>query len=143
MSFSTPFSKRRRSWRDMAETGDRRRTLMELYRSFNARDIDEALSHLAPGVDWPNGWEGGREHGREAVRRYWTRQWVEIDPRAEPLAIEFDDAGKAHVRVHQFVRSLDGKVLDDRKVQHVYEFDGPFIARMDIVAAPPDEEDED
>src|SRR5262249_49540436 len=97
----------------MPETDSRRQMLMDLYRSFNARDIDEVLSHLAPGVEWPNGWEGGWEHGREAVRRYWNRQWAEIDPRVEPLAIEFDDAGKAHVRVHQLVRSRDGKILDD------------------------------
>ena len=69
--------------------------LKRLYDRFNARDMDEVLSHLAPGVDWPNGWEGGHEHGREAVRRYWTRQWGEINPRVEPLAIDFDDTGKA------------------------------------------------
>ena len=84
----------------MAATDARRATLMDLYRSFNARDIDGVLAHLAPGVDWPNGWEGGREHGREAVRSYWTRQWREIDPRVEPLAIDFDGEGRAHVRVH-------------------------------------------
>ena len=127
----------------MAETDGRRQTLMDLYRSFNARDIDDVLSHLAPGVDWPNGWEGGREHGREAVRSYWTRQWAAIDPRVEPLAIDFDDAGKAHVRVHQVVRSLDGKILDDSKVGHVYEFEGPFIQRMTIVPAAPDDDEED
>lgn len=127
----------------MTETDARRETLMQLYRSFNARDIDGVLSHLAPGVDWPNGWEGGREHGREAVRSYWTRQWREIDPRVEPLAIDFDGEGRAHVRVHQLVRSLDGKIVDDRKVEHVYEFNGPFIERMMIVPAAPEEDDED
>jgi hypothetical protein len=127
----------------MPATDSRRQMLMDLYRSFNARDMDEVLSHLAPGVEWPNGWEGGYEHGREAVRRYWTRQWAEIDPRVEPLAIDFDETGKAHVRVHQLVRSRDGKILDDRKVGHVYEFEGPFVARMTIVPAPPDEDEED
>ena len=127
----------------MAATGARRATLMDLYRSFNARDIDGVLAHLAPGVDWPNGWEGGREHGREAVRSYWTRQWREIDPRVEPLAIDFDGEGRAHVRVHQLVRSLDGQIVDDRKVEHVYEFNGPFIERMTIFPAVPEEDEED
>jgi SnoaL-like domain len=127
----------------MAESDARRTMLMDLYRSFNARDIDEVLSHLAPGVEWPNGWEGGYEHGRDAVRAYWTRQWREIDARVEPLAIDFDDAGKAHVRVHQLVRSLDGKVLSDSKVEHVYEFNGPFVQRMTIVAAAPDTDEDD
>src|SRR5262249_44278593 len=127
----------------MADTSARRQALSEMYRAFNARDIDGVLEHLAPGVDWPNAMSGGREHGREAVRSYWTRQWREIDPRVEPLAIDFDDEGRAHVRVHQLVRSLAGEVLDDRKLEHVYEFNGPFVQRMTIVPAAPDEDDED
>jgi hypothetical protein len=121
-----------------------RETLMDLYRAFNDRNIEAALLHLAPGVDWPNGWQGGREHGRDAVRAYWTRQWREIDSRAEPLSIELDAKGRAHVRVEILVKSLKGEILDNRKVEHVYEFDGPFIARMDIhlLADEPDEDEE-
>jgi hypothetical protein len=121
----------------------RRETLMEIYRDFNARDIDGVLERLAPGVDWPNGMTGGREVGREAVRRYWTKQWAEIDPRAEPLAIDFDESGKAHVRVDLLVKSLDGKVLMNRQAEHVYEFEGPFISRMTIVETELPDEDED
>jgi hypothetical protein len=118
---------------------------MELYRAFNDRDIDGALAHLAPGVDWANGMTGGREIGREAVRRSWTKQWSAVDSRAEPLEITFDDAGNAHVRVDQLVRSLDGKVLMNRQAEHVYEFEGPFISRMTIVEIEQadDEDDED
>jgi ketosteroid isomerase-like protein len=124
---------------------DRHRdTLMEVYRAFNARDINGVLNHMTPDVDWPNGMTGGREHGRAAVRQYWERQWEEIDPRVEPTQIDFDAAGDAHVRVHQLVRSLDGAVLQDKKIEHVYSFEGPFINRMDIVDADPDPEaDED
>ena len=89
---------------------------------------------------------GGREHGRAAVRQYWKRQWREIDPRVEPMQIDFDNAGIAHVRVHQLVKSLDGAVLQDKKIEHVYTFDGPFISRMTIIDADPDpeaDEDED
>jgi hypothetical protein len=122
---------------------DRRDVLTKLYRAFNDRDIDGALEHLVPGVDWPNGMTGGREHGREAVRRYWTKQWSEVDSRAEPLAIDFDERGKAHVRVDLLVKSLDGKVLLNRQAEHVYEFEGPFIARMTIVEFEKLNEDED
>src|SRR5262245_49414057 len=125
----------------MPETDSRRQMLMDRYRSFNARDSDEVLPHLAPGLERPHRRAGRWEHGREALRRYWNRQWAEIDPRVEPLAIQFDDAGKAHVRVHQLVRSRDGKILDARKVGHVYEFEGPFISRMTIVPAVPDEDE--
>lgn len=116
---------------------------MDLYRSFNLRDIDAALLHLAPGVDWPNGTTGGREHGREAVRSYWLRQWQEIDPRVEPLSVDMDAEGRAHVRVQELVRSLDGKIIANRKVDHVYEFEGPFIKRMDIRPLAEEEDDED
>jgi hypothetical protein len=124
---------------------EQRKTLMKLYRDFNDRHIESVLEHLAPGVDWPNATTGDREIGRDAVRAYWQKQWSEIDPRVEPLDITFDAAGKAHVRVDQLVRALDGKILLNRQVEHVYEFSGPFIARMTIVeldVAKDDEEDE-
>jgi ketosteroid isomerase-like protein len=124
-------------------TVDRRDVLMELYRAFNDRDIDAALEHLAPEVDWPNGMTGGRVHGRDAVRRYWQKQWSEIDPRVEPLEITEDEAGRAHVRVDQLVRSLDGKILQNRQIEHVYEFAGPFISRMTIVEPEEIEDDTD
>ena len=30
-------------------------------------------------------------------------------------------------------RALDGEILQNRQVEHVFEFDGPFISRMTIV----------
>ena len=41
------------------------------------------------------------------------------------------------------VKSLDGKMLDDSKVEHVYDFEGPFIRRMTIVKGPPNDEDDE
>src|SRR2546430_1320066 len=55
-----------------------------IYRAFNAREIDWLLAQMTADVDWPNAWEGGRAVGRGAVREYWTRQWASIDPRVEP-----------------------------------------------------------
>ena len=125
----------------------RREVLMDMYRAFNARDVEAATSRMAPDVDWPNGATGGRERGPSAVRRYWEKQWREIDPRVEPLNIDFDDAGDAHVRVHQLVRGLDGAILEDKKIEHVFAFEGPFIKTMTIVDRDPepddDEDDED
>ena len=127
----------------MTTAADREQFLTEMYRAFNERDIDGALANLAPEVDWPNGWEGGRLHGRAAVRAYWQRQWAEIDPRVEPTAITTTPDGRVHVLVHQLVRDKAGKVVDDSRVEHVYDFDGAFIRRMDIFKAPPDADDED
>jgi hypothetical protein len=121
-----------------------RKTLMQLYRDFNDRNLEGALGHLAPGVDWPNGMAGGRMEGRDAVRVYWQKQWSEVDSRAEPLEISFDPDGKARVRVDLLVRTLDGTVLINRQAEHVYEFSGLFIARMTIVEIPqPDDDEED
>ncbi len=123
---------------------DHHETLMNLYRGFNRRDIDVVLEHLAPGVDWPNGMTGGRVAGRDAVRAYWLTQWSEINPRVEPLQIDTAGDGRVHVRVDQLVRSLDGKILDNKQLEHVYEFDAHFIKRMTIVdAAKPDDDEED
>ena len=129
--------------REDAVFAGRRATLEQLYRDFNARDIDAVLEHLAPDVDWANGMTGGRVHGRAAVRAYWQDQWKQVDPRVEPMRIDPAADGSVHVLVDQIVRSLDRKILSNKQVMHVYEFDGAFITRMTIVeiAQPTDDED--
>jgi limonene-1,2-epoxide hydrolase len=123
---------------------ERRAMLERFYRAFNERDIDVALEHLAPGVDWANGMTGGFVHGRDAVRQYWQDEWKEIDLRVEPMRIETEPSGKTRVLVDRFVRSLDGKILSHKHLEHVYEFDGPFITRMTIVdSARADDEGEE
>jgi hypothetical protein len=102
------------------------------YAAFNARDIEGALTLMHPDVDWPNGWEGGREIGREAVRAYWTRQWAAIDPSVEPLGYTEAADGRIAVDVHQIVRDLEGNVLSDGRVTHVYTLRDGLVERMDI-----------
>lgn len=123
---------------------DERRAMLEaLYRAFNDRDIDVALERLAPGVDWPNMQTGGRAHGRDEVRAYWQKQWTEINPTVEPMRIDFAPDGKAHVLVDQLVRALDGEILQNLKVEHVFEFDGAFISRMTVIGLAEGEIDND
>jgi ketosteroid isomerase-like protein len=105
--------------------------LRRAYAAFNARDIDRALAVMHPDVDWPNGMEGGRELGHDAVRDYWTRQFGLIDSHVEPESFE-DVDGKIVVEVHQVVRDLDGALLADQQVEHVYALRDGLIARMDI-----------
>jgi ketosteroid isomerase-like protein len=106
--------------------------LRDMYAGFNARDIDAVLSVMSEDVDWPNVWEGGRLRGHEEVRDYWTRQWAAIDPRVEPVEIEEHADGRAHVRVHQTVRDLEGGLLSDGVVMHVYDLRDGLVARMDV-----------
>jgi hypothetical protein len=110
----------------------RRELVNTIYGAFNRRDVDAVLAWMRPDVDWPNGMEGGRVHGHEEVRAYWTRQWGLVDPNVEPVHIEDDEAGDTVVDVHQVVRDLEGKVLMDRMVRHVYSFRDGLIERMEI-----------
>jgi SnoaL-like domain len=124
-------------------TVDRREILMGMYRAYNERDIDRATEFLAPEVDWPNEATGGHVHGRSAVRQYWQNQWKQTNPRIEPLEVDVDSSGNARVRVHQFVTSLAGAILEDRKLEHLYTFDGAFVAKMTVVDADPEDEDDE
>jgi hypothetical protein len=111
------------------------RLLRRAYEAFNARDIDGALALMQPDVDWPNGMEGGRELGHDAVRAYWTRQFGLIDSHVEPEGFEVDQEGRIVADVHQVVRDLEGAVLSDGRVRHVYTFRKGLVARMDIEEA--------
>jgi hypothetical protein len=107
----------------------------DIYRAFNAREIDWLLAQMTDDVDWPNAWEGGRALGRAAVREYWTRQWATIDPRVEPERVLTLPDGRVQVHVRQIVRALDGDVLSDERVDHVYTLREGLIARMDVAVS--------
>jgi hypothetical protein len=113
----------------MADT----KTLIEqAYSAFNRRDIDGALALMTEDVSWPKASEGGKIVGKEEIRAYWTRQWGEFDPYVEPLAITQEDGGKISVRVHQLVKSLQGNLLSDSEVLHVFTVNSGLIAALDL-----------
>ena len=109
--------------------------LISAYTNFNARAIDAVLETMDQNVDWPNGMEGGHVHGHRGVRDYWTRQWDLIDPHVEPISFKRDEAGRTVVTVHQVVRDLDGEVLVDQMVEHVYRIEDGLIQSMEIQAS--------
>ena len=104
----------------------------QAYSAFNTRDIDSALALMTEDVSWPKASEGGKVIGKKEVRAYWTRQWGEFDPHVEPLAMTEKDGGKIRVRVHQLVKSLQGDVLSDSEVLHVFTVKNGLIAAMDL-----------
>ena len=109
------------------------KTIIEqAYSAFNKRDIDGALALMTQDVSWPKASEGGKVVGKEEIRAYWTRQWGEFDPYVEPLAMTEEDGGKTRVRVHQLVKSLQGDVLSDSEVLHVFTVNSGLIAAMDL-----------
>lgn len=111
---------------------DTENLIATIYSAFNQRDIDGVLAFMSEDVNWPNAWEGGRAIGKQEIRDYWTRQWKEFNPHVDPLEVIDDGAGRNHVRVHQLVKSLQGDVLSDSEVWHVYTIANGLIERMDI-----------
>ena len=113
----------------MADT----KTLIEqAYSAFNKRNIDGALALMTEDVSWPKASEGGRVVGKEEIRAYWTRQWGEFDGHVEPQAITEEAGGRIRVRVHQLVRNLEGNVLSDSEVLHIFTMNNGLIAAMDL-----------
>jgi hypothetical protein len=106
--------------------------IAQAYLEFNKRDIEAALVLMSEDVSWPKASEGGNVIGKQAIRAYWTRQWREFDPRVEPLEISDENAGKIRVRVRQLVKSLDGAILSDGEVIHVFTVRGLLISAMEL-----------
>jgi nuclear transport factor 2 (NTF2) superfamily protein len=117
----------------MPGADEKTRAMLEaLYERFNARDIDAILPNLTSDVAWPNGWEGGYVHGRDEVRDYWTRQWGEIDGTVVPQEFVTQPDGRINVTVHQVVKDLDGKLLADTTVHHIYRLRDHQVEHMEI-----------
>ena len=103
-----------------------------LYDRFNARDMETVLTAMHEDVIWANGMEGGHVHGRDGVRSYWARQWATIDPHVEPIEFSVGSDGKIVVEVHQIVRNLQGNVLLDQMVGHIFSIENGLVKRFDI-----------
>ena len=102
------------------------------YAAFNRHDADGVLRWMHKDVDWPNAADGSRVHGHQAVRAYWQGQWEHFHPQVDPVRIVQGGDGKIVVEVHQVVTDLEGRVLADRMVDHVYEIRDGLIVRMEI-----------
>ena len=109
-----------------------REILIAAYDGFNRRDIDAVLRLMQPDIDWANGMDGGRVRGRSGVREYWTRQWETLDPHVEPIDFRVENDGRVCVTVHAVVRDLDGNIIHDGTVEHLYSFENGLVKRMDI-----------
>jgi hypothetical protein len=106
--------------------------ISHVYRAFNERDVDAIFAVMSEDVSWPKASEGGRVIGKQGIRDYWTRQWAEFDPRVDAIEVVDHKNGKVEVRVRQFVRNLNGDLLSDTEVRHIYTVADGLIQRMDI-----------
>lgn len=106
--------------------------IKKAYAAFNARDIDTALATMHPEVQWPKAFEGGYVSGHAEIRAYWTRQWTEINPNAEPVALNERPDGTVAITVRQLVKDLAGNPVFDGTVKHIYTLQDGLLRRMDI-----------
>lgn len=116
----------------MAETDQLQNTIKKAYNAFNERNIDDALSTMQEDVQWSKAWEGGYISGHDEIRSYWTRQWNEINPKVNPVGFIERDNGSLEVKVQQNVKDLQGGLIFDGLVKHVYTFENELIKTMDI-----------
>ena len=102
------------------------------YAAFNARNIDTILQVMHPNVKWSKAWEGDYATGHDDVRAYWERQWKEINPTVTPVGFRARENGTLEVEVDQLVKDLEGAVLFDGKVKHIYVINDGLLQQMDI-----------
>jgi hypothetical protein len=55
-----------------------------------------------------------------------------VDPRVDPIGFSEEPNGKTFVRVHQVVRDLNGTLLFDHEVGHIFSIEDGLIKRFDI-----------
>lgn len=106
--------------------------IRKAYAAFNARDIPTILTTLHPQVRWSKAWEGDYAIGHDEVRAYWLRQWQELNPQVEPTGFNEREDGKLEVAVHQVVKDMQGQLLFDGQVKHIYTIQDKQLKQMDI-----------
>ncbi|MGK4568265.1 nuclear transport factor 2 family protein [Flavobacterium sp. 3HN19-14] len=107
-------------------------TIEKAYTAFNDRNIDGALETMQPDVQWSKAWEGGYISGHDEIKQYWTRQWSEINPKVMPIGFNERENGSLEVQVRQKVKDLQGGLIFDGMVKHIYTFEDDLIKTMDI-----------
>lgn len=102
------------------------------YSAFNRRDIESILTVMNPAVKWSKAWEGDYANGHEELSAYWKRQWAEINPKVTPIGFIEGENGTLAVDVDQSVKDLNGEILFEGKVIHLYTITNGLIDQMDI-----------
>ena len=103
----------------------------ELYKNFNDRKIDLVISQMTENVKWANRMEGGYVYGHNGVREYWSRQFSMISSKLTPLEIDIENE-TVRIKAHQVVHDLDGKLLADEIVYHIFQLRGNKIAEFGV-----------
>ena len=103
----------------------------DLYDNFNERKIELVISRMTDNVKWANGMEGGYVYGHEGVKEYWTRQFSMISSNVTPIDIDTEN-DIVKIKVHQVVHDLNGNLLADELVYHLFHLQENKIAVFEI-----------
>jgi len=114
-------------------TSENKDLIKKAYEAFNSRDIDTVFTTFHPNVEWPKAFEGGGYANRYSeIRDYWTRQWSEINPTVQPFGFNERQDGTLEIKVHQNVKDLEGNIIFDGVVKHIYTLQDELLRKMDI-----------
>jgi hypothetical protein len=113
------------------------RFLQELYDAFNEREFESVLSKMDPAVKWANGMEGGFVYGRDAVREYWRKQFEVTKGQLKPLKYDIDENNRSVVTVHLTVKDLQGNLLVEKTVEHIFTIKNGWISVFEISGSEP------
>ena len=89
------------------------------------------IRHMTSDVKWANGMDGGFVFGHDGVKEYWTRQFKLVDSTVTPLDLK-ENNGKIIIQIHQVVYDLEGVLLTDQFVIHIFTMDGDKISQFEI-----------
>lgn len=103
----------------------------ELYKNFNARNVDLVISKMTDDVKWANGMEGGYVCGHQSVKEYWMRQFTMVNSQVTPITIAME-LEVSKVLVHQVVHDMQGTLLADELVYHFFHLKNNKIAEFHI-----------
>lgn len=106
--------------------------IKKAYQAFNDRDINTIMQMMHPDIKWLRAWEGDYAYGHDEVRAYWQRQWKEINPRVTPVGFIERVNGNLEVQVEQVVKDLEGNIVFNGKVKHIYTIRDGLLKQMDI-----------
>jgi len=76
------------------------------------------------------------------VREYWQKQFEIIHGQLEPLEYETDENDRSIVTVHLVVRDLEGNLLLEKTVQHIFTIENDLINLFEIGDTEPVQKDD-
>ena len=103
----------------------------ELYKNFNDRKIDLVIANMTEDVKWTNRMEGGYVCGHNGVSEYWVRIFTMMSSKLTPLEIHTEN-DLVKVKAHQVVHDLEGKLLADEIVYHLFHLQNNKIALFEV-----------